>query len=313
MNIYSSLPFIEAFGKAFFPGIPLQIGDFLLQDQMWRLPTLPDGKPITTWEFIDFFEPVPSVQQQTNNTTVPYITRVSHGLITTQEWFDKHLYVPYNASPLIDWTGFDSWDAFTNHVRSRRSNIFSDAKRRRRKLEKDIGPIKFTWHDTRPEAFFSCMKWKSEQYLTSKDSFNKPENVLFFEELAKNGLLVVSSLAAGDKILAAHLGAFWQGRCYWWIPAYDSQYAAYSPGRLMMQSMMEYSYQDGHKEFDFLIGGEDYKWDYATHTRLIAEIGGLNSSAKIWVKKQLSPLAGKIGREKLRRIKRSLSKLVTIN
>ncbi len=312
MNIYSSIPFIEAFGKAFFSGISLQPGDFLLQNQTWRLPTLPNGKPITTSGFIDFFEPVPSFHGQTTKRTVPQIARVSHDLVTTQEWFNRNLYLPYEASPLIDWTSFVSWDAFTNHVISKRSNIFSDTKRCKRKLEKDLGSVKFIWQDTRPEAFFSCIKWKSEQYLTCQDAFNKPENVLFFQELAKNGLLVVSSLSAGDKILAAHLGAFWQGRFYLWIPAYNAQYASYSPGRLMMQSIMEYSYYEGHKEFDFLIGGEDYKWNYATHTRLIAAIGGLNTSTKIWLKKQLSPLAGKIGREKLRQIKCNLSKILHI-
>jgi hypothetical protein len=301
MNMYSSTPFIEAFGKAYFPGKSLQAGDFLLQGKTWRLPTLPNGEPITGWEFIDFFEPIPSSSRQTTRRSVPYIPAVSYGIVTTQEWFDKNLFVPYEASPLIDWTGFADWDAFTDYVKSRRTNLFSDSKRRLRKLQKDLGSVTFRWQDTRDETFAFCIKCKSAQSHSSQESFAKPSNVCFFKELAQSGLLVVSSLSADNRLLAAHLGAFWEGRFYWWIPTYDSQYAAYSPGRLMMESMIESSYQQGHQEFDFLVGKENYKWHYATHTRLIADMGGLITSAKMLVKKQLSPFPETI--KKLRKIK----------
>lgn len=64
-----------------------------------------------------------------------------------------------------------------------------------------------------------------------------------------------------------------KGRLYWWVPAYDSAYSQYSPGRLLLHFLLRESFNQHHTEFDFLWGDEDYKWYYATHVRLIADLG----------------------------------------
>jgi hypothetical protein len=305
MNIYSSTPFIEAFGKAYFPGESLQAGDFLLQGKTWRLPTLPNGEPITGGEFISFFEPLPSSQLQITRRSVPYIPAVSYGIVTAQEWFDENLFLSYDEpSPLIDWTGFASWDAFTDYVKSKHPKLSSDSKRRRRKLEKEIGPVTFMWQDNREETIAFCIQCKSAQFQISQELFAEPSNVYFLKELAQNGLLIVSSLSAGDTLLAVHLGAFWEDRFYSWITTYDSQYAAYAPGRLMTESILESNYQRGHQEFDFLKCGESYKWNYATHTRLINDMGGLLNSAKMLARRQMRPFPETM--KKFRKIKLDL-------
>jgi CelD/BcsL family acetyltransferase involved in cellulose biosynthesis len=37
--------------------------------------------------------------------------------------------------------------------------------------------------------------------------------------------------------------------------------------------MLEESHRLGHTQFDFSIGGEEYKWVYATHARLLGPLG----------------------------------------
>jgi Acetyltransferase (GNAT) domain len=307
MNVFSSDPFIEAFSKAYFPATPLRARDFLLNGQMWRLPTHLNGDPITYGRMIDFFEPLPSSELQKHNRALRYLAKASHDLVTTEEWFAKNLTECYTPSPLVDWTRFENWDAFTRHVKSRRSNLFSDSRRRRRKLENDLGSMIFTFQDNSPEAFTSCLRCKSVKYPSTQKLFAQPSHVRLLEELSKNDLLVISSLTAGKTVLAVHLGLFWEDRFYWWIPAYEPQYAEYSPGRLLMESVMEVSYQQGHKEFDFLIGGESYKWHYATHVRLVAEMGTpplsltIARSIETQLKKQLSRFPGTL--EKLKAFK----------
>ncbi len=305
MNIYSSTPFLEAFNKAYFPEVQLHLEDFVLQGQIWRLPTFPDGKPITEWQLIDFFEPVAPSEVKTTSKNVSYITKVCHGVVTAKEWFDRNLFVPYEASPSIHWTSFSSWEEFLAHLKSNNSKLYRDSQRRKRKLEKDVGPVKFVWHDTRPEAFDFCMELKAAQFNEAQELFADATNVCLFQELINTGLLVVSSLSVGDKFLAVDLGGIWDGRFYSWVAAYDPQYSTYAPGRLLMHFTMETSYQQGHKEFDLLIGGESYKWDYATHSRMISEIGGLSSSIKTLVKKQLSYAPIK----ELKKIKQNLYRL----
>lgn len=57
------------------------------------------------------------------------------------------------------------------------------------------------------------------------------------------GLLAVSSLRAGERLLAAHLGVLWERRFYYWIAAYDPELARFSPGRLLTEAMLESSYR----------------------------------------------------------------------
>ncbi|NRB06361.1 MAG: hypothetical protein HRU34_02780 [Richelia sp.] len=141
MNLYSSTPFIEAFNKAYFPEVQLHLEEFALQGQVWRLPTFPDGKPITKWQFIDFFEPVSPSQAKTTNKTLPYIPNACHGVVTAKEWFDHNLFIPYEPSPLINWNNFASWDQFTNYIKSKSSKLVSDSKRRKSKLEKEVKSV----------------------------------------------------------------------------------------------------------------------------------------------------------------------------
>ena len=40
-----------------------------------------------------------------------------------------------------------------------------------------------------------------------------------------------------------------------------------------MQSMLAHGFASGHREFDHSVGGQDWKWTYATHARLIGPLG----------------------------------------
>lgn len=280
MNIYSDDRFSAALGAAYYPHQVLNSTQFYLGDRVWKLPARQGQKNIVldpfASAFIDFYEPDESdgfeVEALPN---VGYLPKVSHGMVTVAQWFEENLEQSYQAAPTILWNTFSSWEMFVKHVQQRRSNVFSDSRRRRRKLEKEVGELTFVFDDRRAETRETCMRWKSAQYQRSRctDHFASAEHIRFFEELAERDLLRVSSLSAGDQLLAVHLGAFADDRLYWWVPAYDETYAAYSPGRLMLELILEASFQQGHREFDFLIGDESYKWYYATHTRLIGDLG----------------------------------------
>ncbi|MDJ0734031.1 MAG: GNAT family N-acetyltransferase [Nostocaceae cyanobacterium] len=277
MNFYSDDSFCQAFGAAYFPNQQIQPALFELEGRLWKIPTIDYKKPIVTGPFIDFYESDEQSSKEAVSVVkkVDYIPRVSHKLVTTNEWFENNLETIYEPAPTIIWNNFDSWDEFVKHVKQKRSNLFSDTRRRQRKMEKEVGPLTFVFDDRRADVLAACMGWKSEQYRMSGyiDAFAYEEHVRFFQELVNRDLLLVSSLSAGDKLIAVHLGVLLEGRLYWWIPAYDSNYKVYSPGRLLLELLLNESFQLNHKEFDFMIGDEPYKWYYATHTRLIKEMG----------------------------------------
>lgn len=295
MNIFSEDNFLEAFGKAYYPAQKVTPQLFELEGQVWRLPLLNFSKPIHKATFIDFFEPLnyPLPGTYRPIAKVSYLPRISQNMVSCHEWDTQNLHEKFGASPTILWDNFETWDAFVHHVRDKRSNLFSDSRRKQRKLEKELGALQFIFDDRRPEVLDTCFRWKSEQWQGQgfPDPFANSAHVLLFQELAARKMLLVSSLGSPDLPVAIHVGMLHQGRLYWWVPAYNSAYSRYSPGRLLLHAMLEKSYQLQHKEFDFLRGGEEYKWYYATHVRLIQDIGQRPLSKQLvqFLKSTLAP------------------------
>ena len=80
------------------------------------------------------------------------------------------------------------------------------------------------------------------------------------QRLHGRGLIHVSALMLDDRVLATHWGALWKGRLVWLMPSYEGgEWAAYSPGRLLLEDLLEWSFERGLREFDFTIGDEPYK------------------------------------------------------
>lgn len=73
--------------------------------------------------------------------------------------------------------------------------------------------------------------------------------------------------------MAAVVGLPHEGRYSYWITAYNNELGRYSPGRLLLESLLRASVADGDHEFDLLIGSERYKWVYATDARLVGPLG----------------------------------------
>jgi hypothetical protein len=294
VNFYSTPLFVECFRRAYFPKEKMSLEPHVLDGRMWLLPVTGQGKTVAGWAFIDFFEDVgPKTLSAVRDTAqdaldghrvrrVNYIPKACMALIPVEEWPEWKRKGDFEPSPLVRWSAFQDWDSYAGFVSQRRSNLLSDSRRRCRNIERDLGTVSFVFHDQRREVFDQCLRWKSQQYVRSgfDDAFSKVTHRRLFEELLFSGLLVVSSLNAGRRLLAAHLGVLWEGRFYWWIPAYDVRSGQYSPGRIMLERLLEESLKRGHAEFDFLVGEEDYKWHYATDTRVIGEVGQLRWRAR---------------------------------
>lgn len=300
MNFYSSDDLCAAVSAAFFPEDQVENKLYELDGKLWNIPTVNQTSPITDFPFqsrmLDFFEgqPIAEAKPQQNVPALKYLPNVSHGMVQAEKWLQSDLEKIYEPAPTVIWEDFENWEAFLQFVKKRKSKkFFADSRRRRRKLEEAVGPLEFVLGDTRPEILKTCMAWKSEQYRSTGqfDDFAHEENVRLFEELAKRGLLMLSSLSSAEGPIAIDINLFADGRLYSWIASYDRDYSNYAPGRLLLLEALEASFNAGHKEFDFLIGNEDYKWIYASHARLIGPLGTppLKLQAQQWVSSSVKP------------------------
>ena len=189
------------------------------------------------------------------------------------EWrFDHTLAIqkpfqPYHRvetqSPIIDLSrGYESY------VEGRRRDGSEQIKKAYgllRKLEREVGPVRFEVHSPDVRKLRKLMRWKSRQYrLSGKlDIFGVPWVTKVIEGIhAENhedfaGLY--SQLTVGDLPIAGHMGMRSKTVWHYWIPAYDPGYAKYSPGIILLLKMAEYANEMGISIIDMGIGRALYK------------------------------------------------------
>jgi CelD/BcsL family acetyltransferase involved in cellulose biosynthesis len=164
-------------------------------------------------------------------------------------WGFDHLLVeqapfaPYHQSrhrvPLVDLG--DGYEAFTARLRSHSRDFLPQVLRRRRKLEREVGPVTFEWSAQDPNGAMRALReWKTAQYRRT-GVWDRFSHRWIGEAL--DGLLasvdpdctaVLSVLRAGDRLAAVHLGLRGVDRLSWWFPAYDPQLGRYSPGLILL-------------------------------------------------------------------------------
>ena len=271
-NVFASLPFLASLAAARFPGRPTSVGVHRIAGRDFRLLSV-SGGPVTSVPWLDFHEPLaPSDAGSGTVRPLKYLPRAALRTMTVDEWRAARLVAaPGLPSPFIDWT-----TSPTPVVESQQT------RRRWRQLARELPDATFTYQDDDPAAMARCIEWKRAQYRATGvgDALSDPANRRLFGELRERGLLVTSTLRGGGALLAVHVGMEWAGRLYWWIPSYDPAYAAVSPGRVLLERLLAESAARGHREFDFLLGDEGYKWQFATHTRVIGPLGTAPSGVR---------------------------------
>ena len=200
-------------------------------------------------------------------------------------------FAPYHrsvcASPVINLAnGFDDYVA-TMAARGRESLDTSSGRphqtmKKARRLARKVGPLRFTMHETDAGAMPALIEWKRQQY-------RETGKVMRFLDLFSYGwttdLLrrihatqsdefagVLSTLRIGDTLIAAHMGMRSHNVLHWWFPAYDKQYASFSPGLILLLEMCRMAPAMGIREIELGAGDETYK-DLVANDRIMVASG----------------------------------------
>lgn len=94
-----------------------------------------------------------------------------------------------------------------------------------------------------------------------------------FPELATRGLLRCHALEIGVRIAGVFVGFAHRGVFYAWLGGLDPRFAEFSPGSVLIGKAIEAAIADEASRFDFLRGGEPYKYgwgavDFHTYRRV---------------------------------------------
>lgn len=195
-------------------------------------------------------------------------------LLAEQTAFSEYMVVR-DESPCLDLS-----QGFEAYVRSRKnmgSDIITTTQRKARKLEREIGPLRYVGTDMDRSALRTLLDWKSRQYVRSDtmDVFSFPWTVKLLHALMEtrtesfHGRL--SALYAGDRLVAVHMGMVSRWVWHYWFPAYDAELRQYSPGVTLHLKMAEEGAAEGLQAMDLGKGQSTYKSRWRSYGVPLAE------------------------------------------
>lgn len=179
----------------------------------------------------------------------------------------QELFVPYaaeeHATYVIDVEkGYGTYESV---LRTRSPKFLRTTLAKERRLGRHAGPVRFVFDERDPGALRVLMEWKSAQYRRTgrRDRFAQEWITRLVGRLAETRAPgctgTLSVLYAGDRPVAAHFGLRSASVLACWFPAYDPEFAKYSPGLVLHLRMAGAAAAEGIGLLDMGRGPAAYK------------------------------------------------------
>jgi CelD/BcsL family acetyltransferase involved in cellulose biosynthesis len=142
--------------------------------------------------------------------------------------------------------------------------------KKRRKLEREVGPIRFVAESDDPRVMAAMKRWKTEQYrrtnhfeALSLSWIDQVVDAVFHRrgELFRGAL---SALYAGDTLVATHFGMRTDRVWHYWFPTHSADFAQYSPGMILALCVAEHAASIGVERIDLGKGDTRFKTSLGT-------------------------------------------------
>jgi CelD/BcsL family acetyltransferase involved in cellulose biosynthesis len=194
-------------------------------------------------------------------------------LASQRPWQPFHSQV--REAPHLDLSaGFDAYYRARRDAGSQRVIQFL---RKLRKMEREVGPVRFV-AETRDAALWQkLLEWKNQQYRRQKvaSPLTAPRLLAILERLMQcegpdfRGYL--SALYTGDQLAAVLLSLRCRRVWHHWVPTYNVELQRYSPGSLLLTRIATESEALGIDRIDLAAGYNEYKDSFANGTIAVAE------------------------------------------
>jgi CelD/BcsL family acetyltransferase involved in cellulose biosynthesis len=183
-------------------------------------------------------------------------------LPTTQRAFAGH-HAEVRDSPYLDLS--EGFAAYSAARAAAGSKVVKKTDRQARVLAKDHGELRFEADESDPAILRQLLDWKSDQYRRTgaPDVFAARWRVDLIERIlaARTPTFagVLSTLRAGERLVAVHLGMRSATALHSWFPAYDPEFSQYSPGLVLLLELARVCEQWGMTMLDLGRGDAAYK------------------------------------------------------
>ena len=179
-----------------------------------------------------------------------------------------------SVSPFIDLR--QGYEAYVAERRKAGTEHIKKTENLARRLQKDVGPLRFQYHNPDPALFTTLIDWRNRDLRAHNwsDGF-QPSTIDLFERIYARKdphfAGVLSTLHAGDRLAAVHFGMRTATRLHYWVPSYEPELAKCSPGIILLLRIAEAAAQAGIQQVDLGPGNHEYKTRLASdHTLMIS-------------------------------------------
>lgn len=227
-------------------------------------------------------------------------------IVACQPLFQKYHYKVEDSLYMDLSRGYENYVA---ENKKSGSKLISRLSRFKRKLEREIGPSRFTWNSTDEQDFQTLLRLKSAQRKQTRtfDILQFEWVKAFLNQIRKMDSPdfggVLSTLHVQDRLVAVHLGIRTKDVLHYWFPAYEYEFSKYSPGLLLHLAFTKAAAESGIIRIDLGKGDDFHKKGLGSGSIPVA-LGAVDRSSfrhhgrKLWfrMREQLrnSPLRGPV-------------------
>jgi CelD/BcsL family acetyltransferase involved in cellulose biosynthesis len=250
-----------------------RIGGFLPFERSTRRVGGPVGGPISDYQGVIHRPGLHWRAEELVRSCGLHVFEFDH-LLVTQEPFQAY-HRTRGDSPVIDLT--DGFPSYRRWLRERSQSLVRSIERKSRKIERELGPLRFVCSSEDPAVLHRVIEWKSGQFRRTgiPDLFRRRwvaevlERILATREPDFAGVL--SALYAGDDLIAAHFGMRSERDLHWWFPSFDPTFGRYSPGTVLLWELAKASESGEFLRIDLGKGDDPYKARFANERVWLAE------------------------------------------
>lgn len=168
-------------------------------------------------------------------------------------------------------------DAYFDWQRTTFPKHAKKMRRLRRKAEREIGELTFTFDDPDEAALEQVFEWKAAQYAeTGRHNVLAPDwtrammkKLLRYKSAGLSGIF--HTLRVGDRLVAGEFNIMSPSVIHAWIPAYDAEFASFTPGMILSDHIIREGADRGVRTLDFGVDAWHYKKYYTTYQLPLSE------------------------------------------
>lgn len=172
---------------------------------------------------------------------------------------------PYARGRATSWI-IDVPDGYAAYAAERRASVsaLKEIDRKRRKVEREVGPARFTARSLCKASFDRLIELKRAQYRCTgqTDIFDAGWTLKLLEDLFAlktpgfGGALF--TLHFGDRLAAAHFHLLGETTIHAWMIAHEPEFERYSPGLILFQDILRWMDDTPYDRLD--LGYGDYRF-----------------------------------------------------